>query len=1396
MEALVRGLQDLSLDGTGGGNEHETKLQTKRIREILEKTERILSKRREGDGDPDLATTPLQAERQVVKRWCERLFSLTDPPGELVLLAWQLFMRMYPSSEEEIRVPASKDGDLLMIVGRERARLIYGLVPREQLTDLLKQLRSYLEDACHFKTGRMITSSIVEMAERICAVPDSTPALLDDLLAIVRLVIWQPDELILNKARSLLLALFRRLKAQASEAELTVWEQLCVMTRSIEEDVKLRYLLLKDLLEADIVIGGFTDLSNLNSLLQVLIGSKALAPVISDCVTLLITDEDAGHNLCDQVLPLMGQDRMGLLGTYLFPRLVKRLAPAPLISLLRRSNVEEGTEGGLVLYCSIYNAILASERADLRGLVGPLCLSPVESLLKSAAERFRLLAFACLCKSASVDETYEDSLGTLVSIHLTDMMLLGTSDSRQQSIAQLKHLGITHYGRLYKLVKAGEAGAMEAERILCFWGNIIELCRQFLSSGEDVNSYNKYDLSLGLLNMLVALWSDRLRRCPVLTMRSSMERLWRGDHLMSKLVTPAFIKEKLVRGCLLSNTFDTVRGAAAELLGLLCEVEPILRETIVETDDSAPVVEDVPDPMQTKRPVTSAPRSRHRHFVCTILWPRLLDARVHVVDGATRMLRLLADLFDDHQWIGRTLKERTVTAMSGLDPAQPMSLAQGMHLLGGLGALQALKLETELALEVMTTCRQLCLLVLPLVSHPSPEGHSPLQGLIEEAEPKQGEGEGEREEEEYYTNCFVDGESSLSLTLPSDGGSSFAAMTFCWRTIKVASAVLTASLRRALVGMRLGEDHRGHSGGQQEEPANAAIPSGSPSRRDAPTMHLLSETGIFLVDLLMRIRHPGAFMSLGRPLRETCDMCLSQGTLYSQLPGQWLERALNICAVQPAVQTTRRSAGLPVCIANILTGTGGITRANLLDRTMTWIGLASKTSEVGETGARVRDIFEGIEGIGGIDGSVALQVHKFNILRQLLRESALAEAVSPYLPAAFVLCSAGLGADRWWSIRNSALLTFTALLSRTFGIRHEVEDYAPGNCLDARTVWARHGTHLSSDEDAANWAILQRYRFAAGGEEIHESFYRQSVSFALARLGSSRMKERRMTVRLLVHMAESGLLRQIIREHLERTCQPGSSDLTKANYVHGLLLLVEGMRVAHYLSEHEAHTYRRAIPRHYHGCYPIRVLIMGEAGLGERGFVDRVPMTEETGGIMVSSPETALEAVKERMLNYEEIPVYVEYLVQHILQHHASTASDLIPDVMKVFESFWTTDYDLEGTYRKAIVRAWNPSVTRAIECSRLWYLAITDDEEEIREMACRHFLATDQSPVSVASHLRFLLGQRRALIEDLRGSIPHWLQGDRYRDLARERLFEPEPLNCFRDAQWEATVLSQITIN
>lgn len=1383
MEALVRGLGDLSLDGTSGRDEHETKLQIKRIREILEKTDRAVSRLKD-ERDPDTTTALLQTEQEGVRRWCERLFSLADPPGELVLLAWQLLMRIAPP--EDAHCPASEAGDLLMIVGRERARLIYGLVPREQLIGLLGRLRSYLEDASLIKTSRLITSSIVEMAERICAVSDSSQALLDDLLAIVRLVIWQPDELILNKARSLLIALFRRLRAQVNEVEVTAWEQLCVMTQSIEEDVKLRYLLLKDLLEADIAIEGFTDLSNLSFLLRTLISSKALAPVISDCVTLLVTEEEDGHHLCDQVLPLMEQDRMGLMGTYLFPRLVKRLAPAPLVSLLQRSTVEEGTEGSLVLYCSIYHAILASERADLRGLVGPLCLPLVGNLLRSAAERFRLLAFACLCKSASVDEPYEDQLGMLISTHLMDMMLLGTSDSRQQSIAQLKHLGTTHYGRLYKLIKIGETGGMEAERILLFWGNIIDLCKQFLSASEDKNSYNKYDLSLGILTMLVALWIDRLRRCPVPVMRSSMERLWRGEHLMAKLVVPAFIRGKLVRGCLLGNTFDTVRGVAAELIGLLCEVDPTLREIIIATDSNALLVKDGPDRRQMKLD-SGEGHPRHRQFICTLLWPRLADTRTHIVDGATRMLRLLADLFDDHHWIGETLRERTITAMDSLDPAQPMSLAQGMHLLGGLGALQTLRLDPDLALQVMATCRQLCLLVLPLVSHPSPEGHSPLQGAVEEGEDDDGE--------EYLSQCLIGDESPSSSASPSDGGNSFAAMTFCWRAIKVASTVLTASLRRALAGVNSKGDPYGHKSHQQDDSSVRATSSCGPPSEDALTaspsaVDLLSETGIFLVDLLMRIRHPGAFMSLGRPLRETCDMCSLPGITCPQLPAQLLKMALDICAVQPAVQTTRRSAGLPICIANILTGTSGITRTTLIDHTMSWIEL-DKTISPDEVGARIRAKFERLGGDGVEDGSVALQVHKFNILRQLLRESALAEAVSPYLPAAFVLCSAGLGADRWWSIRNSALLTFTALLSRTFGIRHEVEDYAPGNCLDARTVWARHGTHLSSGEDAANWAILQRYRFAAGGEEAHGRFYRQSVSFALARLGSSRMKERRMTVRLLVHMAESGLLRGIIREHLERTCQPDSTDLTKANYVHGLLLLVEGMQAADYLSEQEARQYREAIPRHYHNCYPIRVLMMAEGWEHEEAESGRLSMTGTTE-IVLPSLETVLRRVQERTLNYEQIPTYVRHLIHHGLLHHTTMASDWTSNIMRVFESFWTTDYDLEGTYRKAIVKAWDPEVTCATECSRLWYLAITDDEEEIREMACRNFSIVGRSPGSVASHLRFLLSQRRECIDDLRGTTPHWLQGNRYRDLARERLFEPEPLNCFRDSQWEGTVLSQ----
>ena len=84
-------------------------------------------------------------------------------------------------------------------------------------------------------------------------------------------------------------------------------------------------------------------------------------------------------------------------------------------------------------------------------------------------------------------------------------------------------------------------------------------------------------------------------------------------------------------------------------------------------------------------------------------------------------------------------------------------------------------------------------------------------------------------------------------------------------------------------------------------------------------------------------------------------------------------------------------------------------------------------------------------------------------------------------------------------------------------------------------------------------------------------------------------------------------------------------------------------------------------------------------------------------------------------------------------------------------------------------------------------YLALTDDDETIRSLGTGPSFG---EPGSVPHVLRQLLREHFADIKDLFEMEP--TLAERSFDENRRRLFEPEPLNGFKDLAWERRVMTQ----
>lgn len=578
---------------------------------------------------------------------------------------------------------------------------------------------------------------------------------------------------------------------------------------------------------------------------------------------------------------------------------------------------------------------------------------------------------------------------------------------------------------------------------------------------------------------------------------------------------------------------------------------------------------------------------------------------------------------------------------------------------------------------------------------------------------------------------------------------SFAVMTFCWRASKEFSALLAACWKR----------------------------------QDAhPDPGVLQRHCRFLTATLLSARHPGAFVALSRSLREICHLCYaSTSEGLAMLPKNLLAETLRSCKDKPEEQTTRRSAGIPYCIAAIISGSSSpVQRDALLKDTINFL------LKVVSDGAS----FSALTPRPNV-------VHTLNVLRLLYRESCLAEVVIPHLSSGFALCFRAFGSPNW-SVRNSGLMLFTALMNRTFGVRHEAEDFAAPNLVDVRMLHAKGAeilsvigsqcldslrmlrkTDLGDNRYQIEFSVypllsfIQRVRFSLGGEQRHVEFYKMALEYVWQCLGNDIIKVRHMSARLLCHMCESQVLLGCLKARLECV---STDDVTcsRANWIHGLAFLLKLLSQRRLVSELDLVPLEtRLLSLQASQCYPIRSLLeKGSDAVNENAPLDY-------------SLEEMTSLLKLRTLSAPMISTIMVSMVDYALTQDDEFADSLFG----IFESFWT-DYDLAGLYRTNLVKAWRwTNRSEHPAAIRIHYLALTDEDEDLREIASGPCFTS--TPGCVARVLGRLLKSHTALIADLLTYMP--TSSPDILDSGRKALFEAEPLNCFKDPDWEARAVGPL---
>ncbi|KAJ3334066.1 hypothetical protein HDU76_011590 [Blyttiomyces sp. JEL0837] len=340
--------------------------------------------------------------------------------------------------------------------------------------------------------------------------------------------------------------------------------------------------------------------------------------------------------------------------------------------------------------------------------------------------------------------------------------------------------------------------------------------------------------------------------------------------------------------------------------------------------------------------------------------------RLHII-GSTQFMSTMLDLLEDH------ITRASETKLESLEefPIHGVLIAL-KHIIQELqfpafqeSSPSCLQLQADCKRTLMLSTRA-CNLVHDLLSNSSPEGNLPDFDNEEGVDYQiMGETTGDRERQ-----------SKSQMILHE-----------CFRTLKEACSVQSALLSRLPYPI-------------------------SSSHLSYVSFDLVKECGTQLQNLLVSVRHRGAFSGVYASFQSVCLWLLSSNVDFlADLPRVWLDDFIGqIDAID--ISITRRSGGLPLGIVAIL-AVPSPSRRLLLSQTMQKMFELAKQETLSDT-------------ITNLD---LPQVHAYNIIRQLIQEGTLSEIMHEYICDAFILCLNGFKSSVF-PIRNCATMLFSTLKTR------------------------------------------------------------------------------------------------------------------------------------------------------------------------------------------------------------------------------------------------------------------------------------------------------------------------------------------------------------------------------
>lgn len=235
------------------------------------------------------------------------------------------------------------------------------------------------------------------------------------------------------------------------------------------------------------------------------------------------------------------------------------------------------------------------------------------------------------------------------------------------------------------------------------------------------------------------------------------------------------------------------------------------------------------------------------------------------------------------------------------------------------------------------------------------------------------------------------------------------------------------------------------------------------SSRCILSLDQFSDLGAFFLNILLSTKHNGAIEKGHIGLTMLCKTLLNSNiaSLY-QLPFLWLQKIIEKIEMDEA-SILRRSAGLPYCLLSIIDAEPDNVPRVLLPYA------ASKFLEMSRP--------ENAERF-----SIDTRVNAINLLMVIFKDGVVARYVTPFIEQAFINVLNGFFSPHW-TIRNSSMICYAALLKRAIG---------SVNMLTGSTIQ----NSITSSEFFSRYPKLRDYllqQLQEGTDEQHQRRYRLHV---------------------------------------------------------------------------------------------------------------------------------------------------------------------------------------------------------------------------------------------------------------------------------------------------------------